>query len=93
VLKRRVEEAVLQEIVTQARQVGVKTLIGRYIPTERNGMVREHYRTLGFEPVEERDGGESVWRLDVASMADKTLPMQVIREGFTSAVLDSAAAE
>jgi FkbH-like protein len=92
VLKRRVEEAVLQEIVTHARRAGVKTLVGRYIPTDRNGMVREHYKTLGFELVEERDG-ESVWRLDVASTADKALPMQVIREGFGSAILDSAAAE
>ncbi|MBN9088878.1 MAG: HAD family hydrolase [Reyranella sp.] len=93
VLKRRVEEAVLQEIVTQARQAGIKTVVGRYIPTERNGMVREHYKTLGFDLVEQSDGGESVWRLDVASTADKSLPMQVIREGFTPVILDSAAAE
>ena len=53
VLKRRVEEAVLAEIIRRARQAGVRALIGRYIPTDRNAIVRQHYRGLGFDFVSE----------------------------------------
>ena len=64
VLKRKLEEATLNCIVAAAKSAGVEALIGQYLRTERNEMVKEHYPRLGFAPLDANDG-ESRWRLDV----------------------------
>jgi FkbH-like protein len=76
VLGRRVEEAILQHLVGQARRLGMAEIVGRYVPTARNGLVRDHYEKLGFAPVS-AEGGETVWRLAVDGYADKDLPMTI----------------
>ena len=50
VLGRQVENATLRVMVEVAKAIGAQSLIGRYIPTDRNGMVSDHYATLGFKP-------------------------------------------
>lgn len=42
VLGRRVEEAIQQYLVEQARLRGVTEIVGRYIPTARNDLVADH---------------------------------------------------
>src|SRR5580704_6063834 len=42
VLGRKVEEAMLRELTLAARAASVRWIIGRYIPTAKNGMVKEH---------------------------------------------------
>jgi FkbH-like protein len=66
VLGRKVEDMVLKEIVREARARGVGEIIGMYRPTERNGMVRDHYAKLGFETISTADDGETRWRLSAA---------------------------
>lgn len=79
VLGRRVEFAALRELLEAARARGAKRLIGRYLPTERNSMVRDHYQKLGFALVEEKPGGETVWELPTATELDILIPMTVNR--------------
>jgi FkbH-like protein len=76
VLGRRVEEAVLQDIIANARQAGASKLVGRYIPTERNAIVKEHYRKLGFTKIGAADHAEA-WELDVTQTECQALPMKV----------------
>jgi len=45
VLNRTVEQAVFSFILEKANG---KQIIGEYIPTDKNGLVRLHYETLGF---------------------------------------------
>jgi FkbH-like protein len=79
VLKRRVEQMVLRELVEAARQHGKKRLIGVYIPTDRNALVTEHYAELGFTQVEtDATGGRTVWELDTATEVPEA-PMTVHR--------------
>lgn len=52
VLGRRVEYAVLERLTEIAKTVGAQALLGRYVPTERNALVRDHYPNLGFEQLE-----------------------------------------
>lgn len=59
VLKRGMEQFVLNEIVTMASNRGIESIIGEYIPTQKNGMVKDHYKDLGFK---EEDGK---WILNV----------------------------
>ncbi|KJJ62110.1 methoxymalonyl-ACP biosynthesis protein [Pseudomonas sp. Choline-3u-10] len=48
VLGRQVEDAVLDVLTNAAIAAGYRALIGEYRPTERNGMVAEHFPRLGF---------------------------------------------
>jgi FkbH-like protein len=50
VLKRQVEELVLNELAGLAQAKGCSRLVGVYLPTAKNGMVRDHYPRMGFEP-------------------------------------------
>ena len=79
VLGRRVEQAVLQELVSRARELGVIRIVGTYRPTERNRLVEDHYAKLGFTECERPPEGSTRWRLDVSSYQDVGLPMKVIR--------------
>jgi FkbH-like protein len=79
VLKRRVEQMVLRELVEAARRHGKKRLVGVYIPTERNALVVEHYAELGFTQVEtDATDGRTVWELDTATEVPEA-PMTVHR--------------
>lgn len=48
VLKRGVENFALNEIVALARMNNFDTIIGEYIPTAKNALVKDHYTKLGF---------------------------------------------
>jgi FkbH-like protein len=63
VLGRKVEEMTLREILRQARERGISRVIGCYRPTERNGMVRDHYQKLGFAPTDSTADGTTRWEL------------------------------
>ena len=62
VLKRGMENFTLNTIVGYARENGFKKIVGEYLPTLKNGMVRDHYPNLGFEKLE---GSEGRFVLDV----------------------------
>lgn len=48
VLKRGMENFVLNTVVKAARQAGCTHLKGEYLPTAKNGIVKDHYASLGF---------------------------------------------
>ena len=53
VLKRSMEEFIINETVRAAADWGVKCLIGEYLPTAKNAMVRDIYTRLGFRAVDD----------------------------------------
>ncbi|MDD4914739.1 MAG: HAD-IIIC family phosphatase [Methylococcales bacterium] len=79
VLGRKVEMAVLQEILLHARSRGVRRLLGCYRPTERNQLVADHYAKLGFEAGAVDADGASHWLLDVATTPEQPVPMKITR--------------
>jgi predicted enzyme involved in methoxymalonyl-ACP biosynthesis len=46
--------------------LGARRLIGEYIPTKKNGMVKDHYAKLGFTVMETDPAGGSRAVLDLA---------------------------
>jgi FkbH-like protein len=56
VLGRGVERAMLNVTAETATRLGAGRLIGEFIPSDRNGIVRDHYDKLGFQAIP--DGGE-----------------------------------
>jgi FkbH-like protein len=76
VLQRGVEQFAMNRIFEFARGHGHTRVIGRYIPTAKNAMVKEFYKQFGFACVAASDAG-SEWSLDV----EDYVPRQVfIRE-------------
>jgi FkbH-like protein len=74
VLGRKVEEAVLQDLVHNAKAAGVSKLVGHYYPTSRNIIVKDHYKTLGFNKVRD-DGTCETWEIITQTYEDKFVPM------------------
>jgi FkbH-like protein len=76
VLKRRVEHAVLNYLVEQAKLIGISALVGTYVPTERNGLVSDLFEELGFKKVDEtKQGGH--WRLEIENFKPISVPIEV----------------
>ena len=88
VLGRRVEQMVLREIIYHARRRGITRLIGEYLPTERNGMVAEHYGKLGFRLLHKDPSGASTWELGTDAEIEGG-PMVVDRGAFDVALSPS----
>lgn len=80
VLGRQVEPTTLNLVAAAAKRLGARRLIGDYLPTKKNGMVREHYPKLGFTLVEARDDGGSRSILDLPTFVPASTFIEV-REG------------
>ncbi len=59
VLKRNMENFVLNTMVSTGLQKGYTILEGEYLPTAKNNMVKDHYKDLGFK----FDNG--IWKLQL----------------------------
>ncbi len=76
VLGRGVEQYAMNQVVAVARARGCETVVGTYMPTAKNGMVRNFYQQFGFEPVEEGQDGRTVWQLRVAAYQTREVYMR-----------------
>ena len=66
----------LQYLVQRARLKGITEINGRYIPTAKNGLVRDHFSRLGFIKTDSQNG-ETTWQLTVSGYDEKELPVKV----------------
>jgi FkbH-like protein len=82
VLGRLVEYMVFREVLEHARRAGIDTLVGIFIPSERNQMVAEHYAKLGFAKTRVTLSGTTEWKLSVDGATAKGAPMNVVSHGF-----------
>jgi FkbH-like protein len=81
VLGRQVEPTSLNLIAEHARGLGARRLVGEYIPTKKNGMVKDHYTKLGFATAEQGGTpGVSRFVLDLAEFVPADTFIDV-REG------------
>ena len=78
VLGRRLEEAILAEVVTAARAEGAEMLSGCYVPSRKNAMVATHFGKLGFAKLGEDSDGKTRWQLCLANYTVPSLPMRII---------------
>ncbi len=83
VIKRRVEEAVCDELVALARSFGINKLRGSYRPTEKNNLVNQHYQKLGFQWISSVDS-EEVWELEIEQYRTKNPPLKIEKSSVTN---------
>ena len=64
VLKRGMEQMMLDAVAERAAADGCKELIGYYYKTAKNKMVADLYATFGFDKIMQ-DGDDTVWKLNL----------------------------
>jgi len=64
VLKRGMEEFIVNQMALHARAGGLHRLVGEYLPTAKNKMVKDLYLQMGFAP------NNGTWELAVASHSE-----------------------
>lgn len=69
VLKRGMENFTLNKIVSVAKENGIKKIVGEYLPTAKNEMVKDHYLDLGFTKLD--DSTTARFILDVENYESK----------------------
>jgi FkbH-like protein len=85
VLNRKMELAMFRSLLQTCREKGISEIIGFYFKTPKNGMVSDHYKTLGFQPVSEHQKtGDSVWKFAIPedSGTDIPLPIEIAPQFF-----------
>ena len=65
VLKRDMEYAMMDELVKQCLNRGIKIIHGFYYPTSKNHLVKDFYKTQGFFKEREDSEGNSEWKFTV----------------------------
>ena len=65
VLQRGVESFAMNNIFAYAARLGAKRVVGHYIPTAKNDMVKDFFKSFGFEKVQDNGAAGSQWALAV----------------------------
>lgn len=79
VMNRRVEQAMLAYLVEHAKRLGCRRLVGDFIPTRKNAMVKDFYPSFGFAAEATTSAETSRYALDL-SASDVTWPEVIRRE-------------
>lgn len=71
VLKRGMEDLMMNQLVVRCKSAGITSIIGHYYPTAKNSMVKEFFADYGFELTSEDSEGNRTWTLNVADYIEK----------------------
>jgi len=80
VLKRQVEDEVLNQIVRFAASRGIGRIRGVYLPTAKNAMVGDHYLQMGFTPLS--DSERSEFLLDASLYQPRPTKIKVVEKAL-----------
>jgi FkbH-like protein len=80
VLGRQVEPTTLNLVATLAREMGGRRLIGEYIATTKNAMVKDHYAKLGFCAIDGAGANTSRYALDLTKFIPRDTFVEVREE-------------
>jgi FkbH-like protein len=78
VLKRNMEMAMLDALVHEACAAGISEIVGYYIPSPKNAMVKNHYADLGFSRLPGGNDGKTAWSLGVSGYSDRTRHISIV---------------
>jgi FkbH-like protein len=77
VLFRGAEQCAMNHIVETAKRKGISRVMGKFVPSDKNKMVKDFYRNFGFTLVAEESGGDSSWELEVSGYRPKQVLMEI----------------
>jgi FkbH-like protein len=71
VLKRGMEDVMMNILVKKARESHISMIVGYYYPTPKNTLVKDFYRLMGFDKFSEDEYGNIEWKLDVTQYRER----------------------
>jgi FkbH-like protein len=80
VLGRGVESFLMNRVVEHAQELGLARVTAEYIPTAKNGMVKNFFEQFGFERVAEGASGAAQWRLLTKDYEPRPTLMKIAKE-------------
>src|SRR5882724_2408039 len=80
VLGRGVESFLMNRVVEHAQKLGLTRITAQYIPTSKNGMVKDFFQLFGFDKVGESAKGETQWHLITANYRPRPTFMKTVEE-------------
>jgi FkbH-like protein len=82
VLRRGVEQFVMNTIFAEAGRRRATRVVGRYLRSAKNDMVKNFYAGFDFEQIETRDNGDTSWTLSPVAYKPTAAFMTQIGEGL-----------
>lgn len=73
VLKRGLEDMIMNVIANMAEKKAIKKMIGYYYPTAKNSMVKKFYSNMGFQKKSEDARGNTVWEIELGKYVSKKI--------------------
>jgi len=80
VLGRGVESFLMNRVVEHAQKLGLTRITAQYIPTSKNGMVKDFFQQFGFDKVAESPKGQTQWHLITANYRPRPTFMKTVEE-------------
>lgn len=78
VLKRGMEDAMLDALVQKARKEGIKEIVGYYYKTAKNAMVKDFYETMGFTKVSEMGEEKKSYTLRIDAYQNRNTVIETV---------------
>jgi FkbH-like protein len=85
VLARGVEQFLMNGVFQRARELGLARVLGKFIPTAKNGMVQDFFAQFGFTKTEEDAGGQARWVLETNAYRPAPTFLTPVEPGATVA--------
>lgn len=82
VLKRDMEYAMMDTLVKQCRDCGIRQIYGYFYPTAKNAMVKDFYALQGFEKLEEDVDGNAKWSFRIPEQYTMKNQVITVMESF-----------
>ena len=79
VIKRNVEYAMIDEVVSKCLQLNITNIIGYYYRSQKNNIVSDLYQMLGFE-LKENHKGLSIWSLNIKDYKNKNQIIKIAND-------------
>ena len=77
VIGRRVEHFMMDQLINFSLEKGINTIIGKFIETERNEVVRNLYKDLGFTKIN-KNNKIIEWKINPKEYLIKNPPIKTV---------------
>ncbi len=77
VFKRDLEFALFDEVIKRCKKQHIQTIFGYYFKTDKNSLVKDLYKTLGFQTIKDEEN-EKVFKLNISSYTPKNSVIKVL---------------
>ena len=77
VLKRGMEDAMMDSLVAECKARGIAKIRGYYYPTAKNKMVKDFYAQFGFAKISEDADGNATWEREIGDYENRNHVIEV----------------